>query len=62
MTDWTAVAKRNSRSVQTTVGWIFWDPGAIARYEALGLPEDSPGRSATSRRVPHPWPRPGRPR
>jgi Helix-turn-helix family len=36
--DWTAVARRNSRSVQTTIGWIFWDPGAVARYEALGLP------------------------
>jgi hypothetical protein len=37
-TDWVAIARRNSRSVQTTIGWIFWDPGAIARYEALGLP------------------------
>lgn len=37
-TDWVAVAKRNSRSVQTTIGWIFWDPGAVARFEALGLP------------------------
>jgi len=38
MADWNAIAKRNSRSVQTTIGWIFWDPGAIERYEALGLP------------------------
>lgn len=38
MTDWNAIAKRNSRSVQTAIGWIFWDPGAIRRYEALGLP------------------------
>lgn len=37
-TDWAAVARRNSRSVQTTIGWIFWDPGAVAAYEALGLP------------------------
>ena len=36
--DWVAVARRNSRSVQTTVGWIFWDPGAVARYGELGLP------------------------
>jgi hypothetical protein len=36
--DWPAVARRNSRSVQTTIGWIFWDPGAVGRYEALGLP------------------------
>ena len=38
MSDWTAIAKRNSRSVQTTIGWIFWDPGAVRRFEALGLP------------------------
>ncbi len=38
MTDWSAIARRNSRSVQTTIGWIFWDPGAVARFEALGLP------------------------
>ena len=37
-TDLVAVTRRNARSVQTTVGWIFWDPGAVARYEALGLP------------------------
>lgn len=36
--DWFAITHRNARSVQTTIGWIFWDPGAVARYEALGLP------------------------
>ena len=35
--DWTAIAKRNARSVQTTIGWIYWDPGAVSRLEALGL-------------------------
>ena len=35
--DWFSITHRNARSVQTTVGWIFWDPGAVARYEALGL-------------------------
>ena len=34
---------RNARSVQTTVGWIFWDPGAIARYRSAGLPEGLAG-------------------
>lgn len=43
MTDWTAVATRNARSVQTTIGWIFWDPGAVARYQAAGLPEGLAG-------------------
>ena len=36
--DWVEIARRNARSVQTTVGWIFWDPGAVSRLEALGLP------------------------
>lgn len=36
--DWFGITRRNARSVQTTIGWIFWDPGAVARYEALGLP------------------------
>ena len=38
MTDWFAATRRNARSVQTTIGWIFWDPGALARYAELGLP------------------------
>jgi hypothetical protein len=36
--DWSAIAKRNARSVQTSIGWIFWDPGAVKRFGALGLP------------------------
>jgi hypothetical protein len=43
MTDWQAITRRNARSVQTTIGWIFWDPGAKRRYEALGLPEQFAG-------------------
>ena len=35
--DWTKISCRNARSVQTTIGWIFWDPDAVARYEARGL-------------------------
>lgn len=37
MTDWIAITRRNARSVQTAIGWIYWDPGALARLEALGL-------------------------
>jgi len=33
------ITRRNARSVQTTIGWIFWDPGAMRRYLHLGLPE-----------------------
>ena len=43
MTDWFEITKRNARSVQTTIGWIFWDPGAVARYQAIGLPEGFAG-------------------
>lgn len=35
--DWIETTKRNARSVQTTIGWIYWDPGAVARYEVLGF-------------------------
>lgn len=37
--DWFEITRRNARSVQTTIGWIFWDPGATRRYVELGLPE-----------------------
>lgn len=36
--DWVAITRRNARSVQTLIGWIFWDPGALDRLGALGLP------------------------
>ena len=36
--DWVEIARRNARSVQTTVGWIYWDPGAVSRYEQIGFP------------------------
>ncbi|MBU3700776.1 MAG: hypothetical protein FGM58_01845 [Acidimicrobiia bacterium] len=43
-----------ARSVQTTVGWIFWDPGAVERYAALGIPEAfaSPGGYIATRAAP----------
>jgi len=43
MTDWQSITRRNARSVQTTIGWIFWDPGAVRRYADLGLPEQFAG-------------------
>jgi hypothetical protein len=43
VTDWLAITRRNARSVQTTIGWIFWDPGAVDRYRAEGLPADFAG-------------------
>lgn len=41
--DWFEISRRNVRSVQTTVGWIFWDPGPVDRYRAAGLPEHVAG-------------------
>jgi len=43
MTDWLSITRRNARSVQTTIGWIFWDPGAVQGYHAAGLPEGFAG-------------------
>jgi hypothetical protein len=36
--EWFEITRRNARSVQTTIGWIFWDPLAVAAYAELGLP------------------------
>ena len=38
-TDWTALTNRAGRTGHDLVGWLMWDPGAIARYEALGVPD-----------------------
>ncbi len=38
-TDWQILTARISRSVQTTIGWIFWDPGVARRAIDLGVPE-----------------------
>lgn len=43
MTDWFEITRRNARSVQTMIGWIFWDPNAVERYRAAGLPEGLAG-------------------
>ncbi len=43
MTDWFDITRRNARCVQTTIGWIFWDPGAVRRYQEAGLPEGLAG-------------------
>ena len=37
--EWLAIARRNARSVQTMIGWIFWDPAAVANLDALGVPD-----------------------
>lgn len=39
MTDWTALSARASLASHRLIGWIYWDPGAIERYTALGVPD-----------------------
>jgi hypothetical protein len=34
-----AIAARAAFASHRLIGWIFWDPEAIARYAALGVPE-----------------------
>ncbi|MCP3854814.1 MAG: hypothetical protein GY745_00520 [Actinomycetia bacterium] len=37
MTDWEALTARAGVAGHDLVGWMMWDPGAIAGYEALGV-------------------------
>lgn len=39
MTDWVDLTARASFASHRLVGWIYWDPQAIAAYTALGVPE-----------------------
>jgi hypothetical protein len=38
MSDWTTLAARAGHAGHDLVGWLMWDPDAIAGYEALGVP------------------------
>ena len=38
MTDWMELTARTGRVGHDLVGWMMWDPGAIERYAALGVP------------------------
>ncbi len=35
--DWTALSARASMASHRLIGWIYWDPGAIAEFTALGI-------------------------
>lgn len=39
MTDWTMLSARASFASHRLIGWIYWDPVAIERYTALGVPD-----------------------
>ena len=38
MSDWSDISRRAGFGLHRLVGWIFWDPVAVANYEALGVP------------------------
>ena len=38
MTDWIDLTARAGRAGHDLVGWLMWDPDAIARYAELGVP------------------------
>lgn len=37
--DWCELSRRMAFASHRLVGWIFWDPGGRAGYEALGVPQ-----------------------
>lgn len=37
LTDWIALSARAGRAGHALVGWLMWDPDAVAAYEALGV-------------------------
>ncbi|NNE11239.1 MAG: hypothetical protein HKN41_03225 [Ilumatobacter sp.] len=38
LTDWLELTARAGRAAHDVVGWLMWDPPAIARYAELGVP------------------------
>jgi hypothetical protein len=38
MTNWRDLSARASLASHRLIGWIYWDPDAIARFTALGVP------------------------
>ena len=50
-TDWIEVSRRAALASHRLIGWIFWDPTAIANYAALGVP-DGRGYYIASRAAP----------
>jgi hypothetical protein len=38
MTDWDTITGRAGRACHDLVGWLMWDPDAVASFAALGVP------------------------
>ena len=39
MTDWIELSERAALASHRLVGWMFWDPVAVEKYAALGVPD-----------------------
>lgn len=39
MTDWTELSRRAGKASHRLVGWIYWEPEAVAAYAGLGVPD-----------------------
>jgi hypothetical protein len=40
MTDWIELSERAALASHRLVGWMFWDPVAIEKFTALGVPDE----------------------
>jgi len=49
--EWIELGRRAALASHRLIGWIFWDPGAIERYAALGVPNGA-GYYIASRAAP----------
>jgi hypothetical protein len=51
MADWSELSARAAKASHRLIGWIYWDPEAIAAYAALGI-ENGAGYYVASRAAP----------
>ncbi len=51
MSDWKDLSARASKASHRVIGWIYWDPDAVAAYSALGI-ENGLGYYVASRAAP----------
>ncbi len=52
LADWTEISRRAAFGSHRLVGWIFWEPRAVAAYEAAGIPGGGAGYYLVSRGAP----------
>lgn len=50
--DWSTVSRRAAFGSHRLIGWIYWEPRAVAAYEAAGIPGGGAGYYLVSRGAP----------